>query len=146
MTRPFSLQPLLEIMQNRADEATRRLGTLIAQERNAKQQLTLLEGYREDYAQRFRLAAEAGLSPRNWANYQEFLARIDEAIRQQRANVQHSEHNTAAGQARWQEQNKRLKAIDTLAERHLDRERYRENRLDQKAHDELAARRPPASE
>ena len=36
MTEKFSLQPLLNIMQERSDEATRKLGKLIAAENNEK--------------------------------------------------------------------------------------------------------------
>lgn len=141
MTRPFTLQPLLDLMQTRADETTRRLGQLIAAEQSAKSRLQLLEQYREEYAQRFKEAAVNGLTPPALRNYQDFIARIDEAIAQQGRAVAESEQNTADGQAAWREQNKKLKAIDTLSQRHDARERYRENKLGQKEQDEFAARR-----
>ncbi len=141
MAQPFNLQPLLEIMQERADEATRKLGQLIANEQSAKTRLQLIEQYREEYNQRFRQAAEQGLSPLAWNNFQEFLGRIDEAIHQQKLVVADSERGTAAGQASWQEQNKRLKAIDTLSDRHDARQRYRENKLEQKQLDEYTTRK-----
>lgn len=142
MSKPFNLQPLLDLMQTRADESTRRLGQLIAAEQSARSRLELLEQYREEYSQRYREAGCNGLTPTALRNFQEFIARIDEAITQQRRAVQDSERGTAAGQAAWREQNKRLKAIDTLSQRHDARERYRENRQDQKDQDEFAARRP----
>lgn len=141
MAKPFNLQPLLEIMQTRTDDATRRLGQLIADEQSAKSRLQLLEQYREEYAQKMRDAIATGLTQIALRNYQDFLARIDEAIDQQRQIVARSEENTAAGQADWREQNKRLKAIDTLSQRHDARERYRENRLDQKQQDEFTTRK-----
>lgn len=141
MAKPFSLQPLLEIMQTRADEATRRLGQLIAEEQNAKSRLQLLEQYRAEYAGRFAEAAGRGLSPLAWRNFQDFIGRIDEAITQQRSVVSNSERNTSNGQAHWQAQNKKLKAIDTLSERHDARERYREGKVEQKEQDEFAARK-----
>lgn len=140
MTKPFSLQPLLELMQTRADEKTRQLGQLIAAEQNAKSRLQLLEQYREEYAQKMREAIAQGLTPVALRNYQDFIARIDEAIGQQQQAVVRSQQNTAAGQAAWREQNKRLKAIDTLSQRHDTRERYRENRQDQKLMDEFTSR------
>jgi flagellar FliJ protein len=42
MSRDFSLQPLLDLMRDRADEATRRLGQLVAAEQNARGRLKLL--------------------------------------------------------------------------------------------------------
>lgn len=141
MAKTFSLQPLLDLMQTRADEKTRQLGQLIAAEQNAKSRLQLLEQYREEYAQKMREAISQGLTPMALRNYQDFIGRIDEAIQQQRHVVTRSEQNTAAGQAEWREQNKKLKAIDTLSQRHDARERYRENRQDQKLMDEFTARK-----
>ena len=62
MAQAFSLQPLLELMQTRTDEATRQLGKLIAAEQNAKSRLQMLEQYREEYAQRMREATAQGCS------------------------------------------------------------------------------------
>jgi len=141
MAQPFSLQPLLEIMQTRADEATRQLGQLIAAEQNQRSRLQMLEQYREEYAQRLRDATAQGVTRLILHNYQDFLARIDEAITQQRIVVGNSARNTRAGQDHWQAQNTRLKAIDTLSQRHDARERHRENRQEQKIQDEFSTRK-----
>jgi len=141
MAQPFTLQPLLEIMQERTDEATRRLGQLIAAEQNAKSRLVMLEQYRDEYAQKLRDATTQGITQLALRNYQEFLGRIDEAIMQQALAVKNSEHQTASGQEHWKSQNKKLKAIDTLSQRHDMRERYRENKLEQKILDEFSSRK-----
>ncbi len=57
MVKPFSLQTVLELMQVRADDATQRLARLIANERDAKNKLDMLQQYRDEYAARFRQAA-----------------------------------------------------------------------------------------
>lgn len=137
----FTLQPLLEIMQNRADEATRKLGQLLAAEQNQRSRLEMLENYRAEYAQRLRDTAAEGITPLALRNYQDFMARIDEAIAQQRAVVDASARNTKAGQDHWQTQNRQLKAIDTLSNRHDARERLRENKQEQKVQDEFSTRR-----
>ena len=141
MTQPFSLQPLLEIMQERTDEATRRLGQLIAAEQNAKSRLVMLEQYRDEYAQKLRDAISQGITQLSLRNYQDFLARIEEAIMQQAQQVRNSEHQTARGKEHWQSENKRMKAIDTLSHRHDMRERARENKIEQKLLDEFSSRK-----
>jgi len=128
-------------MQTRTDEATRTLGKLIAAEQSQRSRLQMLEQYREEYAQRLREAVAQGITRLVMLNYQDFLARIDEAIEQQRIAVQDSERNTKVGQEQWQAQNKQLKAIDTLSQRHDARERYREGKLDQKLQDEFSTRK-----
>lgn len=146
MAQPFSLQPLLEIMQSRTDEATRKLGQLIAAEQSQKSRLQMLEQYREEYAQRMRDATAQGITRLVLHNYQDFLARIDEAIKQQHLAVVSSENSTKAGQEQWKTQNKQLKAIDTLSQRHDARERYREGKQDQKLQDEFSSRKYSTSD
>ena len=141
MTQAFSLQPLLDLMQTRADEATRKLGQLIAAEQSQRSRLQMLEQYRDEYAQRMLEATADGITRLILLNYQAFLARIDEAIAQQRTAVENSERSTKAGKDQWQDQNKQLKAIDTLSQRHDARERYRENKQEQKLQDEFSTRK-----
>lgn len=140
MTRPFSLQTVLDLMQARTDEATRNLARLIASEKDAKARLDMLLGYRDEYAGRFREAAQNGLTQREWQNFQHFLGRLDDAIEQQRGIVAMQVRNTAAGQLQWQQQRKKLKAFDTLSERHFASESAREIKREQKLQDEFAAR------
>ena len=141
MAQSFPLQTLLELMQDRTDEATRKLGQLISAEQSQRSRLQMLEQYREEYAQRLREATAQGITRLILRNYQDFLSRIDDAIEQQRLTVQSSEMSTKAGQAQWSTQNKQLKAIDTLSTRHDARERYRENKQEQKLLDEFTSRK-----
>lgn len=140
MTKPFSLQTVLDLMQTRADEATQRLARLIANERDAKNKLEMLQQYRDEYATRFRQAAQNGIAQREWRNYQEFLNRLDDAIDSQRRTVELQVQNTAAGQTNWQQQRTKLKAFDTLSERHFASENAREQKREQKTQDEFASR------
>ena len=140
MTKPFPLQTVLELMQSRADEATVRLGQLIASERNAKNKLEMLQQYRDEYAERFRQSAQNGLSQREWQNFQEFLNRLDDAIEAQHKAVAVQKENTAAGQKNWQLQRKKLQAFDTLSDRHHAGESLREMKREQKSQDEIASR------
>ena len=140
MVKPFSLQTVLELMQSRSDDATQNLARLIARERDEKTKFDMLEQYRHEYAQRFQEAARNGLSPHAWRNYQEFLSRLDEAIDVQRQVVARQQQETVAGQQQWQEQRKKLKAIDTLSARHFSNEHALESKRIQKTQDEFAAR------
>jgi len=140
MPSDFPLQPLLDLSQMRLDEATRRLGALIAGEQQATERLELLMQYREEYQKRFLAAAQQGLGRLAWANYQSFLARLDEAIVQARAAAETSRQRTADGQKAWLDQRGRLKAFDTLAQRHRLHQRGIEARREQKDSDEHAAR------
>jgi flagellar FliJ protein len=141
MSKPFHLQPLLDLSNLRLDEAARQLGKLIAGEQEASQRLELLTQYRDEYQTRFLAAAGNGLGPDAWRNYQHFLGRLDQAIDQARSMMMASKQRTAAGQKNWLDKRGKVKAFDTLAQRHQVRVAYAEVRQEQKQSDEHTARR-----
>jgi flagellar FliJ protein len=141
MARTFPLQSLQELSTLRLDTATRRLGELIAGEQEATRRHQLLVEYRAEYQARFVSAAQNGLGPNEWRNFQSFLAKLDEAIGQAHLMVTQSQARTAHGQREWIAKRGDLKAFETLAERHQQREILREGRQDQRNLDEMSARR-----
>lgn len=141
MTARFHLQPLLDLANTRTDEAARRLGELVAAERDLEQKLKLLEDYRHEYHERFLQAARDGLSPEAWRNYSAFIGKLDDAIGVQRKAVEQSRERTSEGQQAWLTQRTRLKAFDTLSQRHQHALTRNEARQEQKRSDEHAARR-----
>lgn len=141
MARAFPLQSLLDLSQLRLDEAARKLGELIAGEQEASQRHALLVQYREEYRARFVAAAQDGLSPGTWRNFASFLAKLDEAINQADSAMAQTRQRTVAGQQEWVEKRGRVKAFDTLSDRHQTRVAYQDQRQEQKASDEHGARR-----
>ena len=141
MTTPFPLKPLLDLTQNRMDEAARRLGELIASEQEGQRKLELLQNYRDEYSERFQDAARNGLSPEAWRNYSAFIGRIDEAIAVQKGQVDRSRQMTAAGQQDWMTQRNKVKAFDTLQKRHELGESKKAARIEQRQSDEHSAKR-----
>lgn len=146
MSNSFHLQPLLDLARTRTDDAARELGELVAAERSVEEKLVLLENYRAEYLQRFADAARDGLTPDAWRNYSAFIVRLDEAVAAQRAAVEQSRARTVEGQQAWVEQRNRLKAFDTLSQRHQNMLARMEAKAEQKMSDEHAARRSRASD
>lgn len=141
MAPTFSLQPLLDLSHFQLDEAARKLGELIAGEQEASQRHSLLVTYREEYQTRFLEAAKNGLGRSEWSNYSNFLARIDDAIIQAALSVTLTQQRTLAGQQNWIGRQGRVKAFDTLSERHHAQVTAKEQRANQKISDEHTARR-----
>ena len=141
MSPPFRLQPLLDLSKLRLDEATRELGQLIAGEQEASRRLAILTQYRDEYQAQFRAAAERGIGPSEWANYSNFLARIDDAIVPAAQAVALTQQRTLAGKQNWVGKQGRVRAFDTLAERHRAVIAGKENKAEQKISDEHGARR-----
>jgi flagellar FliJ protein len=141
MPQRFSLQTLLDLSQLRLDTATKRLGELIAGEQEAQKRYELLVEYRSEYQARFVAAAQNGLAPREWQNFQGFLLKLDDAINQANLMVSQSRSRTAHGQREWIAKRGNLKAFDTLAQRHRDREQVTEVRNEQRDLDEFGSRK-----
>jgi flagellar FliJ protein len=140
VTKNFPLQSILDLSQMRLDEATRRLGELLADQEKASGQMALLVQYREEYYGRFMAAAREGLSPEQWRNYQTFLDRLDSAIGQAEQMMAQSKQMTAAGQQDWLSKRGKFKAFDTLAQRHQARTDQDASRQEQKSLDEHSTR------
>jgi flagellar FliJ protein len=140
MTKEFRLQTLLDLSQMRLEEATRRLGELIAGEQEASKRLSLLVEYREEYRGRFLAAAKDGLTLDRWQNYQTFLGKLESAIGNAEQMVEQMRTRTEAGQRVWVDKRGDVKTYDTLSERHAARQRYEDQRQEQKIQDEHAAR------
>lgn len=141
MTKPFSLQPLLDLSQNRMDSAARELGKLIALEQEGERKLELLRNYRAEYETRFVTALHGGISVEALRNYGAFMARIDEAIDIQHANLSQSQQHTASGKQHWMTQRNKVKAYDTLHDRHTKNEGRKAVREEQHQSDEHTTNR-----
>lgn len=140
MSAEFPLQPLLDLSNQRLDEAARQLGELIAGEQEATRRHALLMQYRAEYQARFMAAARDGLPQRVWNNYRQMLDRIDEAVAQAALAVTQTQQRTLAGQQNWLGKQGRVKAFETLATRHQTVLAREEQRREQKLSDEFGAR------
>lgn len=141
MSPPFRLQPLLDLSKLRLDEATRELGQLIAGEQEATRRLEMLTRYRDEYQAQFRAAAQRGIGPEEWSNYTRFLARIDDAIVPAAQSVALTQQRALAGKQNWVGKQGRVRAFDTLAERHRATLASMHTKAEQKISDEHGARR-----
>ena len=140
MTEPFPLQPLLDMANSRMDDAARKLGELIASDRAVEEKLELLINYRQEYQARFIDAARNGIGPDAWRNYSAFLLKLDEAIAHQQRVASESNRRVEAGQQEWVDQRNRVKAFDTLSNRHQAQQARKEAKQEQRLTDEHAAK------
>lgn len=138
MTRPFPLQPLVELSTDRVEAAERRLQALDAERRQAKEKLAQVEAYRVEYKDRLQRSLAAGMNVMQIRDWHAFMARLDEACVQQTAEVALREAAWLAGQKEWLEQRRRKKAFDALATRHQKAESVREAKGEQRLQDDHA--------
>lgn len=136
----FPLQTLLDITRQRFEDAERRLQQANALLQAEQQKLDMLHSYRREYEHKLLTAQQNGLSVTQWRDFQQFIAKLDTAIGQQQTSVQHASDFAASARAQWEEQRKKIKGFELLAEQHQQRENQRENKREQKQSDEFAAK------
>lgn len=141
MSHALPLKMLLELAHTKVDDATKRLGELLASEHACEEKLAMLQEYRTEYHRRLMEAAGEGIDPHAWRNYSRFLTKLDEAIMQQQKIVNHSKQMTAMGQQNWLGERNRLKAFDTLSQREEKKQLQKLNKQEQRMSDEHAAKR-----
>lgn len=140
MADAFRLQSILDLSITRMDEAAKALAQLMASEQDQARKLEMLEQYRAEYQGQFMAAAKSGLTPNQWANYRAFLSRIDDAIVHQQRQVEHSRNLSQAGQREWLDTRTRVKAFETLSDRHNAGVARKQARVEQRVNDDRAGR------
>ena len=141
MTRAKRLEPVQNLVENNERRLARNLAASERRVSEGEAKLQELERYRGEYEQQFSQRAGRGIAATELRDYQAFLARLVEAIRQQQAVVQRVRAERDAERLRWQEAAKRAKALGHVVEQWQTEERRNADRAEQREIDERAQRR-----
>ncbi len=140
MDNQSQLKTLIELAQLETDSAAKRLGETLRAAEDAEQKHGLLQGYRDDYAQRFMQAQAGGISPLGYKNFQAFIGKLDNAIKGQQEVVVHAKTKIEQARTHWQNCERKRLSYQTLLKRANLQEQQRAAKRDQKAMDEHATR------
>ncbi|MBI4809591.1 MAG: flagellar export protein FliJ [Nitrosomonadales bacterium] len=140
MIKPFTLQPLVHLAQQRNDAATKKLGQLNQQQQSAQAKLDALLQFRKDYQTQFQEAAKQGMAPADMKNFQDFIDRLDQAVKQQTATIEKAKVGVQTGRTELMDTTRKMRSFDTLAQRHLDEEKKLEAKSEQRTQDEFTGR------
>lgn len=138
MARRFPLQPLHDLASDRLDAATRRLAQLKQRWQQQEEKLAQLRGFRAEYQRRLGEAVASGLDMRRMRDFYAFISKIETAIRQQLVEIERCKTEWEQGQHAWLEERRKLKTYDVLKDRHVRKERVRDDRIEQREQDEHA--------
>jgi len=140
MASPSQLATLIDLAQRETDDCAKRLGAALKAVEDCQQKLQMLASYRDDYAQRFEASMANGITPMAYRNFQAFMVKLDSAITGQQQVVSHAQARSDHEKARWQEAERKRMSYTTLENRAQEMALKMENKRDQKAMDEHAAR------
>ena len=137
----------LEMVQRVVDDLERRKAeALAASERRVSEseaKLAELEGYRMSYVRDFTVRAGSGIDGASARDYQVFLGRLDEALRQQSQVVVRTRAQRDSERQNWQGAAQRAEAVGQIVKHWKNEEQRDLDRREQLESDERS-QRPPA--
>jgi flagellar protein FliJ len=140
MTRTKRLQPVQNVIESAEKRLAQSLAAFERRVNEAESKLQELIRYRGEYEQQLTQRAAGGIGVLELRDYQAFLARLNEAARQQQAVVQRVRAERDAERARWQDAARRVKAIDHVVTQWQSEERRVADRREQHDTDERGQR------
>nr|PZN60976.1 MAG: flagellar export protein FliJ [Pseudomonadota bacterium] len=140
MSRAGRMAPVQQLFGNAERDRARELGEAQRQLAEAEARLDELRNYAGEYRDAFRKRAEDGTGIRKLRDFQAFLARLDEAIRQQELIVAQARERVVGSRRNWQGAAQKVKAVDAVVERWQREDLRAGERREQKESDERAQR------
>src|SRR5262245_22165616 len=141
MTRAKRLAPVQTLVEDNERRVAQSLAAFERRVAESEAKLQELERYRREYEQQFAQRAGQGLGVIELRDYQAFLARLADAIKQQHGLVQRARAERDAERLRWQDAARRAKAIDHVVDQWQAEERRAVDRREQRDSDERAQRK-----
>lgn len=126
-----------------SDVEKKRAEALAARERHVtdcEQKLQELESYQKSYAQQFQARAGVGIGAAGLRDFQTFMLRLGEAVKQQTQLVEKAKADRDAERTVWQHAAQRAEAVGGLVERWQKEEQRQQDKQDQRDSDERAQR------
>lgn len=140
MASKAQLETLMDLAQRETDDAAKRLGASLKQVDEAKQKHEMLVGFQEEYIKKFEAAQAAGITPMAYRNFVAFIDKLDTAVKGQLDMIKHAEYRSEQEKKAWQASERKRMSYSTLNDRADAAALKLENKRDQKAMDEHAAR------
>ncbi|NIF21774.1 flagellar export protein FliJ [Candidatus Pantoea multigeneris] len=140
MRNGSAIETLRDLAEKDLDKAMIHLGDMRRAQQQADEQLLMLLEYQDEYRNKLNQDMSGGIAANRWSNYHQFIATLEKAIEQHRAQLTHWNQRMEQALVSWREKKRRLNAYQTLQTRAAETALQQENRLDQKRMDEYAQR------
>jgi flagellar FliJ protein len=138
MKRSERLDVVQQVAARTEQERAQRVAEAERHLAEMQQKLAALEKYRAEYETGFKTRAGAGVDVIGMRDYQTFMARLGEALAQQREQVVLARNALEAQRSQWREAAQRTHVVETLVERWQGEEARAASRRDQLECDELS--------
>jgi flagellar FliJ protein len=140
MNRAQRMAPVQRVLGDAERDRARELSDAQRRLADAEARLVELRTYQVEYLGVFRQRAGSGQSVLALRDFQAFLARLDEALRQQESLVATAREQAAGSRRSWQGAARQVKAVESVVDRWQAAETRTGERREQKETDERAQR------
>jgi len=134
------MKPVQRVAESREQKAVQKLGQSQQYLDAQRARLEELFSYRNQYSEAFQKSSGQGLGANRLQEYRVFLARLNEAIHQQEANIAQCTCQHEQTRQQWVETRSHHQAIDKVVERYRSDEQKAKDRLEQQEQDERSQR------
>lgn len=138
MTKAFAT--LIDVAQRKTDSAAIKVGQLNARCCESDQKHGVLVNYRDEYRARLETAVVRGAPVEEVRNFRAFLAKLDEAVKQQENEVGFWRDQIDSARDQWHGQQRSLSSFNAISARRDALESRAHGHRKQKQQDEFAAR------
>ena len=140
MNSSTRLQPSVDLAQQHADDAARKVAECQQAVKDRKLQLDELVGYRGEYTDGLLQKSRAGLHSARMNDYSLFMERLNNAIEQLQVALESAYKELATSKRTLLEKLQRLKVLENVVMRHQQSERQVQSRREQNESDDHAQR------
>ncbi len=140
MTRSQRLAPVQDVIEGAERKLAQSLAVHERRVQEAQKKLEELTRYRGEYEKQLTGRVASGMGVMELRDYQAFLGRLSEAMRQQQSVVARACADRDAERVRWRDAARRMKAIDHVVDQWQSEERRIADRREQHEIDERAQR------
>ncbi|HEX2791747.1 MAG TPA: flagellar export protein FliJ [Steroidobacteraceae bacterium] len=140
MKRSKRLEPVGALAQETERECAVQMASVQGRVADAERRCAELKRYLEEYRDMFRRRATAGIGVTGMRDYQTFIARLGEAVRQQEGVIAQLQADCERARARWLEAAARSSAVRKVIANVRSEDQRLEERRSQKESDEHAQR------
>ncbi|MET0281661.1 MAG: flagellar export protein FliJ [Steroidobacteraceae bacterium] len=140
MKRSDRMAPVQQVLSDTEQARARDLGAAQQRLAEAEAKLGELKNYHADYQRAFLARGQQGHAVTALRDFQAFLARLEEALRQQDRAVVMARDQVSLQRRNWQGAARQVKAVESVVQRWQNAEARAVDRREQKETDERAQR------
>jgi flagellar FliJ protein len=137
----MAMKQLDTLLKFEQDNEQRCADQLKIAENEYQQNITRLQGvadYRLEYMKRLSQRAEQGLDSATYSHYHAFIAKLDTASEQVEIAAKQAKALVEQSRSLWLKQRQKLKAVESLRDKRLEKIAVAAQRSEQKMFDEIA--------